>query len=244
MEKLVLGIVQGITEFLPVSSSGHLVLLRHLFGIEGKGAFYEVFLHSATFLSVVVVLRGKIFNRRHFYRYFKLSLIATLPLFLVVPFADSVEATFENPRLLPLTFLLTSLFLFSTYFVRHKGGRKATGLDTLIMGIFQTLALLPGVSRSGTTITVGLHRRLDPDEAFTLSFWMFLPAALGSFVLEIRKVNEVTLTPLDVFVWIITFVVGVISLILLRKILIARGKFWIFGLYTLAVALLSATLFL
>jgi len=112
------------------------------------------------------------------------------------------------------------------------------------MGIFQTLALLPGVSRSGTTITAGLHRRLDPDEAFTLSFWMFLPAALGSFVLEIRKVNEVSLTPFDALVWMITFIVGVVSLILLRKILIMRGKFWIFGLYTLAVALLSAMLFL
>ena len=242
MEKLLLGIVQGITEFLPVSSSGHLVLLRHLLGIGGKGAFYEVFLHSATFVAVVIVLRDRIFNRSAFWRYLWLSAVATLPLFFVVPFADTVESTFENPKVLPFTFGATALVLLSTYLVR-PGGRRAKWYDALVMGLAQVLALLPGISRSGTTITVGLHRRLDPDEAFSLSFWMFLPAALGSFALELRKVGDVALTPWDGVVWLVTLAVGVGSLALLRK-FVSKGKFWVFGIYALAIAILSAFLFL
>ncbi len=239
-----MGVVQGITEFLPVSSSGHLVLLRHLFGIEGQGAFYEVFLHTATFLSVVVVLRGKIFNLKSLWRYGWLSVVATLPLFAVVPLADFVESTFNRPSLLPITFSLTALFLLSTHFVRIPGGREAGWKDALMMGIVQVLALFPGVSRSGVTISTGLHRGLDPDEAFSLSFWMFLPAALGSFVLEATRIKEVSLTAWDGVVWITTFAVGVGSLLLLRRILVSRGKFWMFGLYVLGMALLSAILFL
>ena len=244
MEKLVLGVVQGITEFLPVSSSGHLVLLKHLFGLKEQGAFYEVFLHTATFLSVIVVLRGKIFNLRAFLRYGWLSAIATLPLFVVVPFAHTVESAFGNPKLLPITFSITAAFLLSTYFVRVPGKRRAGWKDALLMGLVQVLALLPGVSRSGTTISAGLHRGLDPEEAFSLSFWMFLPAALGSFVLEATRVKGISLTPWDGVVWISTFAVGVVSLVFLRRVLTAHGKFWVFGLYTLAVAILSAVLLL
>ncbi len=244
VEKLLLGIVQGITEFLPVSSSGHLVLLKHLFGVKEQGAFYEVFLHTATFLSVVVVLRGKIFNLRSLWRYGWLSAIATLPLFAVVPFAHLVEETFNTPSLLPLTFSITSLFLLSTYLVRTSEGRRAGWKDALIMGVVQVLALLPGVSRSGITISTGLHRGLEPEEAFALSFWMFLPAALGSFVLEAVRVKEVSLTAWDGVVWITTFAVGVGSLMLLKRLLVNRRKFWVFGLYTVGVALLSAILLL
>ncbi len=241
LEKLLLAAVQGITEFLPVSSSGHLVFLRHLMGVRAEGAFYEVFLHSATFLSVVFVLREEIFDRRKFIRYFKLSLIASLPLFILAPFKDILESTFENPSLLPLTFFITSLFLLSTP-LAHPRRDRAGPLEALVMGVAQSLALLPGVSRSGTTISTGLHRGLKPEEAFTLSFWMFLPAALGSFILETPEVRAFDLSYADALAWFVAFSVGVLSLKLLKRILLGRF-FWIFGIYTLAMALTSLVVF-
>ncbi|NPB04126.1 MAG: undecaprenyl-diphosphate phosphatase [Thermotogae bacterium] len=242
MEKLILGVIQGVTEFLPVSSSGHLVLLKHLIGFRSEGAFYEVFLHSATFLSVVFVLRHSIFSPEVFLRYLKLSFVATLPLVLVVPFASSIERTFDEPRILPFTFLFTTIVLLSTRFLRI-GNRKARFYDAFILGILQTLALLPGVSRSGITISSGLWRRLSPDESFTLSFWMFLPAALGSFIFEAPKVKDVSLSPWDGVVWIITFATGVLSLQLLRRLLVSEGRFWVFGVYTLTIAIVTVFLF-
>jgi len=220
-------------------------MLKHLFGLNTPGAFYEVFLHSATLLSIIVVLRDKIFNRREFWRYLRLSIVATLPLFAVVPFASEIEATFSSPSILPFTFAFTSVLLLSTYFVREPG-RMPNWADALIMGLFQTLALLPGISRSGSTISVALHRKVSPDEAFSLSFWMFLPASAGSFVLEAIRLNgsHVSLSPWDAVVWILTFAVGVLSLIFLRKILSLGGNFWMFGIYTLGLSILSAFLFL
>jgi undecaprenyl-diphosphatase len=241
VEKVILGIVQALTEFLPVSSSGHLVLLKHLFGLEFKGAFYETFLHTATFLSVIFVLRDRIFNLDNLKRYIPLSMVGILPLFPAVFFLRELEGTFENPKILPFTFLITSLFLFLTLF--FKGGKEGANFkNSLIMGLAQALALLPGVSRSGSTISTGLFLGMDREEAFILSFWIFLPASIGAFILESRHIEGVNLGIGDAFVWLITFVVGIFALKVLRRALLGR-YFWAFSLYTLFLSLLSFFLF-
>ena len=242
LEKLVLGIVQALTEFLPISSSGHLVLLKHIFGLEFKGALYETFLHTATFFSVIFVLRDKIFKIENLKAYLPLSLVGILPLFPMAFFLNELERSFENPKILPFTFLITSLFLFLTRF--FEGGRERANLKiSLIMGFAQALALLPGVSRSGSTISTGLFLRMDKDEAFTLSFWMFLPASLGAFILESRHLEDVKLQIEDALVWIITFLVGIFALKVLRRALLGR-YFWAFSVYTLILSILSFLLFL
>ncbi len=238
VEKLVLGIVQALTEFLPVSSSGHLVLIKHIFGLEFKGAFYETFLHTATFLSVIFVLRDKIFKVENIKKYLPLSIVGTLPLLPAVFFLREIEETFENPRFLPFTFLLTSLILFLTVFFRG-GTEKANFKSSFIMGVAQVLALLPGVSRSASTISTGLFLRMDKEEAFTLSFWMFLPANFGAFVLESRHLGSGVIIKIeDVLVWIITFIVGVFAMKVLRKVLLGR-YFWAFSIYTFALSIFS-----
>ncbi|MFZ8834927.1 MAG: undecaprenyl-diphosphate phosphatase, partial [Candidatus Caldipriscus sp.] len=149
--------------------------------------------------------------------------------------------TFENPKILPFTFLITSLFLFLTLF--FKGGKEGANFkNSLIMGLAQALALLPGVSRSGSTISTGLFLGMDREEAFILSFWIFLPASIGAFILESMHIEGVNLGIEDVFVWLITFVVGVFTLKVLRKALLGR-YFWAFSLYTLFLSLLSFFLF-
>lgn len=241
IERIILGLVQGITEFLPVSSSGHLVFLKHFFGLEFKGAFYETFLHTATFLSVVFVLREKIFNLKNFKKYFPLSVVATIPLLPTVLVIKPLEENFNNPKILVFTFLITSVFLFLTLFA-PKGNEKPNLKNSIIMGIFQTMALLPGVSRSGITISSGIFLKMEPEEAFNLSFWIFLPASLGAFVLESRHIYKINLNFYDFIVWIITFIVGVISLKLLKRVLLGKF-FWVFSFYTFFLALLSFLLF-
>lgn len=241
VEKIVLGIVQALTEFLPVSSSGHLVLLKHVFGLEFKGAFYETFLHTATFLSVIFVLRDKIFNFGNLKRFAPVSIVGILPLLPAVFFLKELEESFENPKVLPLTFLVTSLFLFLTFF--FKGGKDGANFkNSLIMGFAQALALLPGISRSGSTISTGLFLKMDREEAFTLSFWIFLPASVGSFILESRHIKDVDLGVEDIFVWLITFTVGIFALKALKRVLLGRF-FWVFSIYTLFLSILSFFLF-
>ncbi len=241
IEKLILGVVQGITEFLPISSSGHLVLLKHIFGLEYKGAYYETFLHTATFFSVIAVLYREVFLWKNFKRYFPLSVIATLPLIPTVLLVKTIERTFENPKILPLTFLITSIILFITKFFPSKN-KNPTVLTSLFMGLFQVISLFPGVSRSGITISAGIFVGLKMEEAFNLSFWMFLPASLGAFLIEFKDVGNFNLTSADVIVWFITFITGVISLYALKRILISR-YFWIFSIYTLAISILSFLIF-
>ncbi|MEO0168901.1 MAG: undecaprenyl-diphosphate phosphatase [candidate division WOR-3 bacterium] len=241
VEKIILGIVQGITEFLPVSSSGHLVFLKHIFGLEFKGAFYETFLHTATFLSVVFVLRDKIFNPQNFRKYFPLSVVATIPLIPTAFIIKPLEDTFNNPKILAFTFLITGVFLFLTLFA-PEGNEKPNLKNSIIMGIFQTMALLPGISRSGITISSGIFSKMEPEEAFNLSFWIFLPASLGAFVLESRYIKEISLNIYDFIVWIITFLVGVISLKILRRVLLGKF-FWVFSVYTLFLSILSFLIF-
>lgn len=241
IEKVILGVVQGITEFLPISSSGHLVLLKHIFGLEYKGAFYETFLHTATFLSVIAVLYKEVFLWENFKRYFPLSVVATLPLIPMVFLLKTIESTFQNPKVLPLTFLITTLVLFITRFFPSKN-KNPTILTSLFMGLFQVVSLLPGVSRSGMTISAGIFAGLKMEEAFNLSFWMFLLASLGAFAIELKDVGEFSLTFVDLIVWFITFITGVISLYVLKRIVISR-HFWMFSIYTLVMSLISFLIF-
>jgi len=191
---IVLGIIQGATEFLPVSSSGHLVLLQKIFGIKGA-IFFDTMLHVGTLAAVFAVLWRDILEilKKIFQPLTGFLIIATVPAVIAaVSFKDAIDHLFESGQFLSVCFLITSAFLVSaellTRRVRLDNGLKKDGamnwLDALIIGIMQAFAIPPGISRSGATISGALFRKLNRDFAARFSFLMSIPAILGAVVMQ------------------------------------------------------------
>jgi undecaprenyl-diphosphatase len=237
IQTLVLAFVQGVTEFLPVSSDGHLNLVQHLFGFAPSLTF-DVFLHLATFFSVLFFFRKR---TKYFFSNLPFIIVGSIPVIIVgFFFKEQVSGIFTNPKLLPFFFLITATYALATKFFK-KQDKKITYLSALIIGIFQAIALLPGVTRSGGTIFAALLLGLSPLNAFNFSFSLFIPASAGAILLESKNIltpGILTLSNLIAFVF--AFFVGLIALKFLEKVL-TGNKFWYFGVYTL---ILSFTLFL
>ena len=194
-DAIVLGLVQGITEFLPVSSSGHLVIAQEVLGVEAPGVFFEVLVHVGTRVSVGGVYRstllslgaGLLGGEADAWSYLGRIALATLPAaFIGYLLEDEIGAAFDSPVFVGAMLLVTASFLWST---RTALARRpevevdwARGFE---MGIAQALAILPGISRSGATVTTALWRGVDPDEAARFSFLMSIPVILGAGVLEL-----------------------------------------------------------
>lgn len=193
-DAIVLGLVQGLTEFLPVSSSGHLVMAQTFLGVPSPGVFLEVALHLATLISVMVVYHRKLtellvgFFRRdpESLRYIGLLVLATLPVVVIgLLFKDAIEAAFDTPYVTGFLLLVTGLILFSTTLAKRERTREVpTKTHALIMGLAQCFAILPGISRSGSTIAAGLWTGLRGERAAEFSFLMSLPAVAGAAVLQ------------------------------------------------------------
>ncbi len=199
IEAVVLGLVQGLTEFLPVSSSGHLVMTQAFLGIPQPGVFLEVVLHVATMLSVAIVYRQRLAQlvvgavRRDAYalRYIGLLAVATLPVALVgFFFRHPIQAAFDAPVITGFMLLVTGIILWSTrYVLRGQIHDEPRAIHALAMGILQVLALLPGISRSGSTIAAGLWTGLKGEKAAEFSFLMSLIAIAGAGVLEATQLE-------------------------------------------------------
>ncbi|MDR1444516.1 MAG: undecaprenyl-diphosphate phosphatase [Treponema sp.] len=194
-EAVVLGTIQGLTEFLPVSSSGHLVLFQKILGVSGPALFFDTLVHGGTLIAVLVVLWGDIWPllKRPIQPLTGYLILGTLPVVAAaLIFNDAVEAAFESGAFLGFAFLLTSIFLASAEILskralrlRQKG--EMTWLDSLFIGIFQAIAIIPGLSRSGSTISASLIRGLDRGFAARFSFLLSIPAILGALVLQIKE---------------------------------------------------------
>jgi undecaprenyl-diphosphatase len=233
IQSLILSLVQGITEFLPISSDGHLNLFQHFFRLTPSLSF-DVFLHAATFLSVLFFFRSQI---KYFFTNLKYIIVGSIPAVLVgFLLKDQFETLFANPKFLPYFFLITGILVLSTRFLK-KGDNKLTYFSAFIIGIFQALAILPGVSRSGCTIFAALLFGLSPINAFNFSFSLFIPATAGAILLDSKNIlNPSILTSTNLISFVITFFVGIIALNFLKKI-VSENKFWIFGIYTFILAL-------
>jgi len=196
----ILGILQGFTEFLPVSSSGHLVLGQALLGFDLPGLAYEVTLHVATAAAVVLTYRKRIsvmlaslkpsgtgeaaVTREHRLLVWYL-VIGTVPAAVVgVLFKDRVESAFDSPREVCLMLAVTGVILSLSRLGKANPARGLVWWRVLLIGAAQAVALLPGISRSGTTITAALLLGLTPGRAAEFSFLLALPAILGAAVLE------------------------------------------------------------
>ncbi len=196
LDSIVLGIVQGLTEFLPVSSSGHLVLLQNVFGISGPQLFFDTMLHMGTLVAVVIVLWQNIVDIfKNFFSKMTLCLIiATIPAIVATLFlGDFFEETFTGIYL-GYEFLLTAVVLaLSEVISKHVKSKREIGIGTsLTMGVAQAIAILPAVSRSGLTIAGGLVSGVDRRKAASFSFLMSIPAIIGSVVLQSSKIFKDT----------------------------------------------------
>jgi undecaprenyl-diphosphatase len=239
-----LGILQGLTEFLPVSSSGHLVLTKSLLGVETKGAGFEVCLHLGTLLAILVHYRRELwqmavsvvtFRRDEHLGLFLLILLASLPAGVIgVLFESRLEALFGEPRWAAAFLLLTGTVLLLTRFA-PTGDRKVGPASGFLVGIAQAIAILPGVSRSGSTISTGIFLRIDRERAARFSFLMVVPALFGAALLTLRKEPPTAaMLPSWLLGTATSFVFGYLAL---RFILAAvgKGRFEWFGVYCLAV---------
>lgn len=232
-QSFLFSIIQGFTEFLPISSSGHLNLAQHFLNMKPSLSL-DVFLNTATLLSVLFFFRKKI---SYFFKNLKYIIIASIPIALIgFFFKDKIDIIFSSLNYLPYFFLLGSLFVFSTKFLK-KNNKKKTLLMVIAIGLFQSLALLPGVSRSGITIFTALLLGLSSLEAFNFSFSLFIPASIGALILNFKELKSISLLSFEyILAFMLTFVVGIVALTLLKKILI-KGKLWLFSLYTFLLSL-------
>lgn len=247
-EALFLALVQGLTEFLPISSSGHLVLFQKLLGIVRPPIFFDILLHLGTLGSIVIFFRKEIgdllLNWRKQLNTWLFIILGSIPAaFAGFFFNSKVESAFNSLLLVGIAWIFFGTLLLLTSKLKIKNRpKKITWKDSLFVGIFQALALLPGISRSGSTISAGLIRELPRETAFKLSFLLAIPAILGATILEIKDVNSVqAFSPIPILSMLIAGTVGYFALVLLQKTLKSE-KFYLFGFYCLVVGAL--TLFL
>lgn len=241
---MVLGLVQGVCEFLPISSSGHLVLLSKVFGIKDS-LFVSILLHVATLLAVVVVMRKEIWYllRNPFSKESISLMIATISTCVVaIVLMPFITSSFEGV-LLPVFFLLSSIILF---FVRRKksGKGEITYKRAIIIGLAQGLAIFPGLSRSGTTISAGLASGAGKEESSKFSFLISLPIIIGSLVMEIVKIvlrgEGISVNPIGMILsFIIAFLIGILSIKLMLKMTNNIAFKW-FSIYLIIIAIISA----
>ncbi|MEM1056567.1 MAG: undecaprenyl-diphosphate phosphatase [Bacteroidota bacterium] len=275
-QAVILGLLQGIAEFLPISSSGHLVLGQHLLGLDTKGAAditFEVFVHFGTVLSIVTVYRGRIWTiltdlvqalrqprtiaqafrggpierdsaegsavpSTRLSLYILLSMVPTGIVYVL--FKDTLESAFSDPRLVCGMLLVTGTVLLLAKLRPNPSGHL-TPLKTLLVGLAQSAALIPGISRSGSTICMAIYQNVDRKEAADFSFLMSLPVIVGATLLKTLDLLETGLT-MGALPLILGTLVAFLSGIWAIKVVIAfvqRGSLIWFAVYCYAVGVLG-----
>ena len=245
LQAALLGLVQGLCEFLPVSSSGHLVLFQKIFGLSEGTLFFDTMLHVATLFAVLWAFRHTILDilRHPLGKLPRYVVLATVPTVLITLLLKDFFTDAYGGGLLGWGFLLTSLILFLTGRV-PKGDRTISSMgpkEAVLIGAAQGLAVLPGVSRSGSTIAGGLFCGLDRDFAAEFSFLMSIPAILGAAVLQAADaakegLSGVSAAPLLVGM-VVAFASGFFAIRWMLS-LIKKGKLRPFAIYTLALGAL------
>lgn len=262
LQALILGIIQGLTEYLPVSSSGHLEIGNAILGVElEENLTFDVMLHVATVLSTLVILWSEIdwitrglfkFQMNDETKYFLNIVVSMIPVGIVgVLFKDQIEALFTgNLLLVGCCLMVTAALLIFTYFAKPRQKENISWLDALIIGIAQAIAVLPGISRSGSTIATGLLLGNKKEKLAQFSFLMVIPPILGQALLSTMKFvkGEEAFGGVDTLPMIVGFVAAFISGCFACKWMInivKKGKLVYFGIYCAIVgaALIVSTLF-
>lgn len=240
-----LGLIQGLTEFLPVSSSGHLVLFSKILGIE-ESLFLSILLHVATLFSIVVVFHKDIFNmfRHPFSKETMQVVFATIPTCLVVLILMPIIKKSFSGGLLPICFLISAVLLFVAEILsKRKQISKLDYKSAIIMGIAQGLAVFPGISRSGATISAGLLAGRNKQEVAKFSFLMSIPIIFLSLLMEIYEicvgglVVSVDILP-TICAFFTAFVVGIFAIKVMIKLTVKSNLKW-FSFYLVAMSVVS-----
>ena len=269
LEAILLGILQGLTEFLPVSSSGHLVLAQQFLGLKEPLVFFDVMLHVGTLAAVLVAYRDAIWRLvigglsalgdTQFWRkprttlntsvelkFIWLILIGSIPTGIIaVVFKTQLESFFDEVGLVSIMLILTGVILQLPRLRREKTDSPDTSAEALktwhapLIGIAQGCAITPGISRSGTTISLALFLGIPAKTAAEYSFLLSIPAILGAVALKIRDVGDTTIPLYIVGTGMLaSFIVGYIALRFLL-VMLNRGKFSVFSYYCVALGLTS-----
>jgi undecaprenyl-diphosphatase len=270
LQAIILGIVQGLTEFLPVSSSGHLVIFQHLFGLKEPELFFDICVHLGTLLAVILVFRQEIqelmrslgrlvwlifvkdAHFEHLFRdsEFKMLLLVFFGFFptalLGVVFHELGQQVFSSVMVVGIMLMITGGLLWSTRRVKQDGG----GLESfsirtaLIIGLVQGLAIMPGISRSGSTIALGLFLGLNRELSARYSFMLAIPAILGAGILSLHGLIadpnvDVTIALIGAGV---SFVVGYFALVSLLR-LVKKAKLYLFAPYCWTAGIAALLIF-
>lgn len=243
---IILGIIQGLTEFLPVSSSGHLVLFEQIFGIKVDCLFFDIVVHLGTLVAVVIVFHKSIWDmiKHPLCEKSQKLIFATIPTIIIaLLFKDFFKNSFDG-NLLFVGFFVTSIFMFiADYSCKHNYQYKNLSFgNAIMMGIFQGFAILPGISRSGSTITSALVQGVRRNESAEFSFLMSIPAIIGSLVFELFDISS---TPLQISAvsmilgFVFSAIFGYLAIRLMLKI-VKKAKFVWFGIYMLLLSIFVA----
>lgn len=237
LQYIVLGIIQGITEFLPVSSSGHLVVMQKILGLSSNELALSVILHLGTTLSVAVFFFQDIVKALRNLKLLSLITIVTLITAVIgLSAKDFFESLFSSVYHVGLALIFTGAVLLLTK--RFKATKNSLSIkDACVLGFAQALAIIPGVSRSGVTISTLLFRRIDPEVSFKFSFLISIPAVLGAALIEAKKINFAFQGETINFIagFVFSFLTGILALAILKRILL-KARLFYFGYYCFAIA--------
>ncbi len=248
LEAVILGLVQGLTEFLPVSSSGHLVLAQEFLGVDDKGVTFEILVHFGTLLSVVIYFWKSLWRmllsiippfREEYAKERKrigFLALASVPAAFVgfSPLKDLFAGAYDRPALVGIFLIITGLVLFLPRLIRKKGNAEIGWKSALAMGIGQAFAILPGISRSGSTIVSGMMSGAKSSASAEFSFLMAIPAIAAASLLEARNLEGLDVSVLGPYIAgaAVAFLSGLIAIFTVLA-AIRRGKFEYFGIYCL-----------
>lgn len=252
IEAVILALIQGLTEWLPVSSSGHLVIAQNFLDLNPP-LIFDVMLHFGTLIVVIVMFRNYILDlfktlvkgnfKTQEGKFVSDIIIGSIPIAIIgVIFYEDIKSLFSNLLATGLALLITGCVLFVSE--KRLGNKKMNIIDSFLVGLGQAIAIVPGISRSGVTISTGLLRKIDKTTAFRYSFLLSVPAVLGATIIEVKDlvVGNVELLPIAVGV-IVSMLVGYASLKFLQKIVMSE-RFHLFAYYcwVVGIAILAFSL--
>lgn len=240
LNKVILAIIQGATEFLPISSSGHLALVSNL--ISHSDLFFFTALHLASLIAVLIFTRKELLELLSFdkrYRKIWIYLITgTFPAVLFgLLFRDVIREAFSSFLFVGIAFIFTGVVLFLTKFYKERSSLNLK--NAVIIGLFQVLGLFPGASRSGMTISSALFLGINREKAVKFSFLLFIPLGIGAFMLEAGEGFYFDLTLL------VSFLCSLVASLIFLNVLFfiaKKGKLWMFSIYCFAIGVISLAL--
>lgn len=238
---IILGIAQGLTEFLPVSSSAHLVILQKLMGFSGEGIALIALLHLGTVLSLIVFFFSDLIELCYKPKQIAYILLVTaITSFIGLLGKDFFESLFSSVKLAALALIITGIILFlaSKFIYGRRNNIRAK--DCLVLGITQAIAIIPGISRSGITLSTLLFRGIEKQEAFRFSFLVAIPVIFGANLLEAKNIGLALKADFTYILAgvIFSFLSGIFALVILKKVL-QKAKLHYFGVYCIVIAVLT-----